>query len=116
VEFPVFPGYVFVRTSADASSRLREIPGLLSFVGSSRAASPISDAEIDWLRHQLPKRKFEPHPYLTLGSKVRIVGGPLAGAAGILVRYKGALRVVLSVDLIRQSLAVEVQANEIEPF
>ena len=114
VEFPVFPNYVFVRTGQRISPRLLEIPGLLSFVGPGRSAAQIPDIEIEWLRKELPLRKFEPHPYLTVGCKVRIVAGPLAGARGILVRKKSSLRVVLSVELIRQSLAVEVGADEVE--
>jgi len=116
VEFPVFPSYVFVRTGQVSSSRLLDIPGLLTFVGSGGSASQIPDAEIDLLRSELPLRKFEPHPYLVVGSKVRIASGPLAGASGILLRKKNGLRVVLTVDLICQSVAVEVGANEIEPL
>jgi len=85
-------------------------------VGSGGSASQIPDAEIDLLRSELPLRKFEPHPYLVVGSKVRIASGPLAGASGILLRKKNGLRVVLTVDLICQSVAVEVGANEIEPL
>jgi transcription antitermination factor NusG len=114
VEFPVFPNYVFVRTGQRFSKRLLEIPGLLWFAGPGRSGAPIPDSEIEWLRKDLPLRKFEPHPYLTVGCKVRIASGPLAGAQGILVRKKSTLRVVLSVELIRQSVAVEVGADEVE--
>jgi transcription antitermination factor NusG len=114
VEFPVFPSYIFVRTAQRATSSLLEIPGLLMFVGAGRTATAIPDAEMDWLRRELPLRNFEPHAYLTIGRKVRIAAGPMTGACGILVRRKSGLRVVLSVELIRQSLAVEVGADEIE--
>ncbi len=114
VEFPVFPSYIFVRTAQRATSGLLEIPGLLAFVGAGRTATAIPDAEMEWLRRELPMRNFEPHAYLTIGRKVRIAAGPMTGACGILLRRKSGLRVVLSVDLIRQSLAVEVGADEIE--
>jgi transcription antitermination factor NusG len=116
VELPVFPNYVFVRTGRNNTSRLLEVPGLLAFVGAGRTALPVPDAEIDLLQKQLPLRKFEPHPYLVAGSKVRIAAGPLAGTCGVLLRKKSGLRVVLSIDLIRQSVAVEVDSNEIEPL
>ena len=116
VDFPLFPSYVFVHTGRMGSSQLRNIPGLLTFVGPGRAGAQIPDAEMEWLRKELPLRKFEPHPYLTVGSRVRIAAGPLTGASGILLRKKSGLRVVLSVDLIRQSVAVEVGADEIEPL
>jgi transcription antitermination factor NusG len=117
VQFPLFPNYIFVRTEQRLASRLREVPGLLAFVGPARGAIPIPDADIEWLQRDLPQVKFEPHPYLIAGNKYRIVSGPMAGASGILVRKtNGGMRVVLSVDLIRQSVAVEVNGSEIEPF
>jgi transcription antitermination factor NusG len=116
VEFPVFPSYVFVRAERERSTRLLDVPGLLAFAGTCRVGTPISEQEIDWLRQELPKRKFEPHPYLVAGSKVRIAEGALAGTTGVLVRRKGSFRVVLTVELIRQSVAVEVDISEVEPL
>jgi len=115
VELPVFPSYVFVRMDRCMSARVLGIPGVLSFAGSQRVPSSISDSEIEWLRTELPLRRYEPHPFLVVGRKVRVVSGPLTGVSGILIRTKCGLRVVLSVDLIRQSVAVEVGADEIEP-
>ena len=114
VEFPVFPNYVFVRLDRRLSSQVLDTPGVLSFAGSAKLALPIPDAEIQWLRNDLPLRKFEPHPYLVLGSRVRIKSGSLAGMSGVLTRKKSGLRVVLSIDLIRQSVAVEVDMDELE--
>jgi len=114
VEFPVFPNYVFVHVDRKLSNRVLDAPGVVAFAGSGRLPLPIPDGEIDWLRNELPLRKFEPHPYLVLGSRVRIKSGPLAGMSGVLTRKKSGLRVVLSIDLIRQSVAVEVGMDEIE--
>lgn len=114
VEFPVFPNYVFARVERRFAPRLLDVPGLLAFVGSSRTVSAIPDAEIELLRNELPNRKYEPFPYLTIGCRVRIIAGPMAGTCGILVRKKNSLRVVLSVEAIRQSVAVEVDADELE--
>ena len=116
VESPVFPNYVFVRTTRTQSSIVRQVPGVLAFAGSGKSAAVISDSEIEWLRQELPLRKFEPHPYLVVGNRVCIKSGPLTGTCGILIRRKNSLRVVLSVELIRQSVAVEVDAHEIEPL
>jgi len=57
----------------------------------------------------------EPHPYLTVGRRVRILGGPLQGLEGILLRKKGNLRVVLSIDLIMRSIVVDVDMADVEP-
>lgn len=114
VELPVFPNYVFVRSERRNLSRVLGVPGLLSLVGAGRIAAPMPDAEIDRLRIELPLRRHHPYPFLNAGCKVRIVAGPMTGTCGVLVRTKTALRVVISVELIRQSVAVEVGADEIE--
>jgi transcription antitermination factor NusG len=66
------------------------------------------------LRDSLQSRKVEPHPYLTVGQKVRIKSGPLRDFVGILARRAGGLRVVILVELIRQAVAVEVEAEELD--
>ncbi|HVO78380.1 MAG TPA: UpxY family transcription antiterminator [Candidatus Bathyarchaeia archaeon] len=116
VEFPVFPNYLFVRIDRRLAGRLLDVPGLLAFVSCGRSPVAIPDQEIELLRTELPKRRFERHPYLAVGSKARIISGPMAGTVGILVRRKNSLRVVLSVEAIRQSIAVEVDDDEVEPM
>jgi transcription antitermination factor NusG len=51
-----------------------------------------------------------------VGQRARIRSGALAGMEGVVVRQKGSLRVVLTVDLIMQSVAVEVDGTELEPI
>src|SRR5271166_3991722 len=80
-----------------------------------RQPSPLATSEIESLRLGLPLREFEPHSYLVAGDRVRIHSGALAGMIGVLVRKKSKLRVVLTLDLIMQSVAVEIDADEIEP-
>jgi transcription antitermination factor NusG len=57
----------------------------------------------------------EPHPYLKVGTRVRITGGPMAGLEGILLRKRGKSRVVVSVDLIMRSVAMDIDAAQLEP-
>jgi transcription antitermination factor NusG len=114
LEFPVFPNYVFVRVDRKTSRQVLDAPGVVAFAGSGRLPVSVPDSEIEWLRNELPLRKFEPHPYLVIGSRVRIMSGPLTGKNGVLTRKKSGLRVVLSIDLICQSVAVEVGVGEIE--
>jgi len=93
-----------------------QVPGVVSIVSSGREPSALASDEIESLRSGLPQRHFEPHPYLTAGDRVRIVNGPLTGLAGVLVRKKNSVRVVLTLDLIMQSVAVEIGTDEIEPL
>ena len=116
VKQPLFPGYVFVHIQRRSAARVLQVPGVVSIVSSGREPSPLASDEIESLRAGLPQRYFEPHPYLTVGDRVRIVNGPLSGLAGVLVRKKNSMRVVLTLDLIMQSVAVEIGTDEIEPF
>jgi transcription antitermination factor NusG len=52
---------------------------------------------------------------LKVGTQVRIIRGPLAGVEGVLIRRKSVMKVVLSIDLIMKSLAVEVSSADLEP-
>lgn len=90
------------------------MPGIISIVGSSKEPWPLPDLEIEALRRWMQTRKVEPHPYLKVGEKVRIRTGVMAGVEGILVSKKDEFRVALSLDAIMQSVAVEVDANDLE--
>jgi transcription antitermination factor NusG len=115
VDQPLFPNYVFAWLDRLDYVRVLQTPGVLSLVGSGREPSPLATCEIEALRAELPLRKFEPYPYLAAGDRVRIHSGALAGMVGVLLRKKSNLRVVLTLDLIMQSVAVEIDADEIEP-
>ena len=116
IERPLFPGYIFVRIPADERVRVLELSGVLSIVGSSRGPLPLPDDDISSLRQGLPLVHAQPHPPLTVGETGRISRGPLQGMIGIVTRHKNGLRVVLTLELIMKSVAVEVSAYDIEPL
>ena len=115
LELPLFPTYVFVRIARQARGSVLCTPGVLSIVGSSRESWPLPELEIEALRSGLLERKIEPHPYLTVGERVRIKAGVMTGVEGVLVRKKNEFRVVLTLDTIMRSVAVEVNADDVEP-
>jgi transcription antitermination factor NusG len=116
VELPLFPGYVFVRIALRERLRVLEIPGFVRLVGFSSIPCALPDAEIDAMREALGKGiSAAPYPYLTVGTRVEIRNGPLQGMTGILLRRRGKCRVVLSIDLIQRSMAVEVEAEDVMP-
>jgi len=115
LQLPLFPNYVFARIGRRERSRVLSARGVLSLVGRSCDPTPLTDREIDSLRSGLALLKCEPHPFLVAGTKVRIMCGPLQGMEGVLLRTKNNLRVVLTVKLINQSIAVEVDAHDLEP-
>lgn len=116
LEVPLFPGYIFVRLPLQERLRVLEIPSVARLVGFNHLPTPLPDDEIEALRNGLTGQlRAVPHPYLKVGRRVRIIRGPLESCEGILLRNKGAFRVVLSVDLIMRSVAIEVGAEDIVP-
>ena len=115
LDLPLFPNYVFVRVAPQQRTSVLAVPGVLGMVGRGRIASALPDAEIESLRIGLQLRKVEPHPYLIAGERVRIKAGSMEGMEGILLRKKNELRVVLTLELIKRSVAVEVDTEDVEP-
>jgi transcription antitermination factor NusG len=115
LELPLFPTYVFIHIAQQARASALGVPGVLSIVGSPQGPWALPDLEIEALRSGLIERRIEPHPYLTVGERVRIKAGAMVGVEGILVRKKAEFRVVLSLDTIMRSVAVEVDARDVEP-
>lgn len=120
VPAPMFPGYLFLRHAMDKESyvAVRKARGLVAILGSRwDQLDAVPDAEVDALarvdRARLPAM---PHPYLQEGRRVRITDGPLADVEGLLVRVnagKGFL--VLSVNLLKRSIAVQVDCTRVAP-
>jgi transcription antitermination factor NusG len=115
LNLPLFPGYVFVRTSLQERLRVLEAPGLIQLVASRGMPISLPDDEVEQLRTCLSLGlNPEPVPYLHAGDVVRIVDGPLEGWKGRVLRRDGETRFVLSVDLIMRSVAVKVEASRLE--
>ncbi len=116
VQLPVFPGYVFVRIALRDRLHVLDIPGFVRLVGFGGTPAPLPDSEMNTMQEAFRVGMHaEPHPYLTVGTRVEIIRGPLQGMTGILLRRHGLWRVVLSVDLIMRSMAVEVDADDVVP-
>jgi transcription antitermination factor NusG len=116
LDLPLFPGYVFVRFALRDRLRVLKIPSVVCLVSFGGQPAALPDEIVTQLREGLAgKLRVEPHPYLTVGRRVRVLRGSLAGTEGILVRKKGSFRVVLSLELIQRSIAVEVDIADIAP-
>jgi transcription antitermination factor NusG len=117
LQVPLFPGYVFVRMPLCERLRVLQLNGVARLVGFGEKPVPLPEDEIEGLRRGWRcDVKMEPHPYLNEGHRVRIMRGPLAGMEGVLLRKKPSFRLVLSIDLIMRSVAVEVDAVDIRPI
>jgi transcription antitermination factor NusG len=115
LELALFPGYVFVRLALKDRLRVLQLPSAVRLVSFNGQPAALPEAEIDQLRERLARGSVEPHPYLRVGRRVRVCGGPMQGLEGIIVRRKDRCRVVFSLDLIMRSVAVEVDESDVEP-
>jgi len=96
--------------------RVVQIPSVVRMVGFGGLPTALPDTEMEIMRSGLSQTlRAVPHPFLTIGRRVRITRGPFAGLEGILVRSQKRTRFVISLDLILRSVAVEVDAADLEP-
>lgn len=116
LDLPLFPGYVFVRVALRERLRVLQVSSVVNLVSFGGRPVALPDEQMTRLRDGLAtKLRAGPHPYLTVGRRVRILRGALEGMEGILLRLRGSVRVVLSVELILRSISVEVDAADIAP-
>lgn len=114
LELPLFPSYVFIRISAANRLAALQVPGIVQIVSCHGAPVVVPDEEIERLRMALQLRKSEPFPYLPAGNRIRIKAGPLQGLEGVVVRHNNQARIVVSVDFIQRSTAVELWPEDLE--
>lgn len=116
LELPLFPGYVFVRFALCDRLRVVQIPSVVRLVGFGGLPAALPDMEMEIMRSGFSQSlRAEPHPFLTVGRRVCITAGPFAGLEGILKKRKSSLRVVVSLELIQRSVAVDVDAADVRP-
>lgn len=112
---PLFPCYVFLRSSRERKLDIVTTPGVLGLIGSSNGPSEISFSEIESVRRAVESfSPMGPHAFLASGVRVRIKYGPLEGAEGILIRSKNLYRLIISVEMLGRSAAVEVDIAAVE--
>jgi len=112
---PLFPNYIFARFAWPQRRSVLEVPSAHRIVGGTgREPEALSDAEIQMLQTGLAQRNAEPHALLTLGQRVRIDSGAFAGMQGVVLRTKGCVRVVITIEIMMRSVSVEVDESELE--
>jgi transcriptional antiterminator RfaH len=117
LELPLFPGYLFCRFPAGNRLPVLVTPGVQRIVGYGRSPIPVNEEEIEALRRVVASGvSAVPCSYLELGQRVEICEGSLTGVSGILLQIKNSWRIVLSVELLRRSVAVEVDRAAVKPL
>jgi transcription antitermination factor NusG len=116
IDLPMFPGYLFCRLDPQRRLPLLTIPGVLHFVGIGKNPIPIEDGEIEAIQAAVGSGILtEPWPFLEVGQRVRLEDGPLTGLEGILVETPKRRRVVVSVTLLKRSVAVAIERHWATP-
>ena len=116
ISLPLFPCYVFVRGGLHRRLQVVTTPGIHMILSHGADVAVIPEEEIEAIRRTLEGPcRMEPHPFLRCGERVRVMRGSLQGIEGILVRKKNQFRLVLSVEMLAKSVAVEIDAADVEP-
>jgi transcriptional antiterminator NusG len=116
VDLPLFSGYVFCRFGYRERLAVLNTPGVGSIVGFAKKDIAVDEQEMEMVRRIAAcGRLFEPWPYLSLGDRVRIDSGALAGIEGTLVREKTQVRVVVNVELLHRAVSVEMDRDVLSP-
>jgi transcription antitermination factor NusG len=115
IERPLFPCYVFIHAGRPARVPVLSTPGVYSIVGGPDGPAAIPNDEIEALKRAVSsKLGIQPCSFLSPGDWVRIKDGPLKDVEGILVRRKNQQRLVLSVEMLQKSVAVEMDGVLVE--
>jgi transcription antitermination factor NusG len=115
INWPLFPGYCFVRFDGRATLPILTCAGVVSIVSLDGKPVPIPDPEIDGIRQLVESDlAFDPCPLIKEGAIVEVVHGPLKGVSGRLVRKDARARLILSVDLIGQAVSVKVDVADVK--
>ncbi len=117
IELPLFPGYVFCRFDPSRRLPILTTPGVVLVVGNGRTPLPVAESEIEALRAVVRSDlSVQPWPYLEVGQRVIIEEGSLAGLEGILTEVRKTWRLVVSVEILQRSVAVEVDRSWVRPI
>lgn len=112
VELPAFPGYVFVKMIITDRARVLAHPGIIRLVSFNGNAVAIPDGEVEKIKSLLSVWKAEPYPFLIVGKQIRIKSGPFSGLEGRIIRRKGKMRLIVSLELIQRAIVLEIDAAE----
>jgi transcription antitermination factor NusG len=116
IESALFPGYVFCHFDALKRLPVLVTPGVISVVGQGRVPLPIDDGELAAIQTIVSSGfQAEPWPYLEIGQRIRIEQDVLQGLEGILINFKGNHRIVVSISLLRRSVALEIDRSCVKP-
>src|SRR5467141_1316604 len=109
------PLYAVIRGGMDSQLQVTSTPGVFTIVGWAGHPATVPDGQIERVRQMVESTfRVEPYPYLTSGDRVRIRSGTLQGLEGILVRKKNLIKLIISLEMLGRSVAVEIDISCLE--
>ncbi len=115
VELPLFSGYLFVSLALQDRLSVLQTAGVTGFLAFQGCPVPVPDGEIVAVQSMVDRHlRYEPHPFLREGMRVRVTNGYLSGAEGVLVARRQHYRLVVNVELIHQAVAVDIDSADVE--
>ncbi len=115
IEIPIFAGYLFVRIPLKYKLEVLKTRGSVHFVTFNTFPLAIPEKELDAVRRFITEEiSIDPYPYLGAGDRVYVRSGPLKGIEGFIVRKDKHTRLVISLDLLLQSISVQIDEALVE--
>ncbi|MCP4107932.1 MAG: UpxY family transcription antiterminator [Desulfobacteraceae bacterium] len=117
IQVPMFPGYIFVRTTLDSYSQLDIVKtiGVVRFIGNRQGPVPVPSENIESLKIMVAADlAVSTGTRFRKGNRIMVTAGPFAGITGTFIRYKGMGRVVVYIEVLGQYASVEVDEDDIE--
>jgi transcription antitermination factor NusG len=117
VDVPLFSGYIFGHFPLKQRIDVLQTVGVVRIVGLNGQPIPVPEEQIQAVQTMVAHQMhYDPHPFLREGMRVLVIRGVLKGAEGILMAKKQHYRLVISVDLIQKSVAVDIDSADVEPL
>jgi len=114
LQLPLFPCYVFVQGGMDRKMQIMSTPGIIGIVRCGTAPAIVPPEQVAAVRRMVENSsQVEPCEFLKRGDRVMVISGPLQGVDGILIRTKGVFRLIVSLEILGRSAAVEIDVSRV---
>jgi transcriptional antiterminator NusG len=115
LEIPLFSGYVFARICAIEKAKILSVRSVIKILSVRGAPVPVSDDEIDSVRLCIQRgAKLQNYSFPVVGDRVRVKRGVFEDLEGTVVRHNNGCKLIVSISLIQQSVALEISADLLE--
>src|SRR5262249_22305278 len=113
-QVPLFPGYVFCHLRQPHQLPVLTTPGVLGILGVGKTPTPVENTEIESIRTAMARAALLRNcTVIQTGQRARIVEGPFAGVAGVVLSARSPLRLQLAITLLNRAVLLEIDQSDI---